>query len=198
MRFSKLTSTRAGRAVLAGVPVAVVATVLMGGVADGAVPVSFAVSGSQFQIGASQLNGTGFSQYAGVTKDEQGRSHSVAIANIRSASISNLCQSVVTKTPLGTVGLKITAGGGGTPATATDLQLGMTDLKGNASFDNVRIGVDASTVNTKAKGSVGDFAQDADSITITDLQQTAWSTQASVFNLAGLHMQLTDGQTCFK
>ncbi len=73
MKFRNLTQTHAGRIVLAAVPVAVVATVLMGGVANGAVPVSFAVSGSQFQISASQLDGTGFSQYAGVSNDTAGK-----------------------------------------------------------------------------------------------------------------------------
>jgi hypothetical protein len=198
MKFRTITSTRAGRVALAGIPVAIVATLLMGGVAQGSVPVSFAVSGGQFKISATELDGTGFSQYGGVTKGTDGTSHSVAIANIGSADIANLCQSVVTQTPLGKIGLLINAGGGGNPATATDLQLGMTDLMGNATFDNVRIGVDASTVNTKAKGSVGDFAQDADKVKITDLKQTAWSTQASVFNLTGLHMQLTNGTECFK
>jgi hypothetical protein len=51
---NRLTGTHAGRIALAAVPVAIVATALLGGVANGAVPVSFAVSGSQFQIGASQ------------------------------------------------------------------------------------------------------------------------------------------------
>lgn len=195
--FRKLTGTHAGRITLAAVPVAVVATVMMGGVANGAVPVSFDVSGSQFQISASQLDGTGFSQYAGVSADTSGKQHSVAIANINSASLSDLCQFVAADTPLGKVGLLITAGGGGKPATATDLQIGMTDLKGDATFNNIRIGVDASTVNTHAKGTAGDFAQDADSIRIAHLQQTAWSTQAAVFNLTGMHVQVTDGTTCF-
>jgi Family of unknown function (DUF6230) len=198
MKLTKLTGTHAGRIVLAAVPVAVVATVLMGGVANGAVPVSFAVSGSQFQIGASQLSGTSFSQYAGLATDTAGVQHQVAIANIGQASLTDLCQSVVTDTPLGKVGMLITAGGGGKPATATGLQIGMTDLKGDAQFNNIRIGVDASKVNTTAKGTAGDFAQDADSIKITGLQQTAWSTQASVFTLNGMHVQLTDGSKgCF-
>jgi Family of unknown function (DUF6230) len=198
MKLTKLTGTHAGRIVLAAVPVAVVATVLMGGVANGAVPVSFAVSGSQFQIGASQLDGTAFSQYAGVAADTAGVQHQVAIANIGQATLSDLCQSVVTDTPLGKVGMLITAGGGGKPATATNLQIGMTDLKGDATFNNIRIGVDASKVNTTAKGTAGDFAQDAESIKITGLQQTAWSTQASVFTLTGMHVQLTDGSKgCF-
>jgi hypothetical protein len=198
MKFRKLTGTHAGRIVLTAVPVAVVATVLMAGVANGAVPVSFSVSGSQFQISASSLDGTGFSQYAGVAPDTAGTQHQVAIANIKSATLADLCQSVVTDTPLGKVGMLITAGGDGHPASATDLQIGMTDLKGDSTFSNIRIGVDASTVNTGAKGSAGDFAQDADSITITGLQQTAWSTQASVFTLTGMHVQVTDGtKGCF-
>jgi hypothetical protein len=198
MKFRKLTGTHAGRIVLTAVPVAVVATVLMAGVANGAVPVSFSVSGSQFQISASSLDGTGFSQYAGVAPDTAGTQHQVAIANIKSATLAYLCQSVVTDTPLGKVGMLITAGGGGHPASATDLQIGMTDLKGDSTFSNIRIGVDASTVNTGAKGSAGDFAQDSDSITITGLQQTAWSTQASVFTLTGMHVQVTDGtKGCF-
>ncbi|MFJ8894426.1 DUF6230 family protein [Leifsonia sp. NPDC102414] len=198
MKFRSLTRSHTGRIVLAAVPVAVVSSLLMAGVANGAVPVSFAVSGSQFQISASQLDGTGFSQYAGVAPDTAGKDHQVAIANIKSATLADLCQSVVTDTPMGKVGLLITAGGGGAPASASDLQIGMTDLKGDSTFGNIRIGVDASTVNTAAKGGVGDFAQDADTVKIANLQQTAWSTQASVFTLTGMHVQLTDGSKgCF-
>jgi hypothetical protein len=198
VKFRKLTGTHTGRLVLAAIPVAVVSTFLMAGVANGAVPVSFSVSGSQFQISASQLDGTGFSQYAGVAPDTAGKDHQVAIANINSATLSDLCQAVVTDTPMGKVGLLITAGGGGKPATASNLQIGMTDLKGDSTFGNIRIGVDASTVKTSAKGSAGDFAQDADTVKITNLQQTAWSTQASVFTLTGMHVQLTDGSKgCF-
>ena len=198
MKFRKLAGSHAGRIVLAAVPVAVVSTLLMTGVAQGAVPVSFAVSGSQFQISATKLDGTGFSQYAGVASDTAGKQHQVAIANIKSATLSDLCQSVITDTPLGKVGVLITAGGGGNPASASDLQIGMTDLAGDAEFHNIRIGVDASTVNTTAKGSAGDFAQDSDTVTISHLRQTAWSTQASVFTLTGMHVQLTDGSKgCF-
>jgi len=193
----RLTRSHSGRIVLTAVPVAIAATLLMGGVAQGAVPVSFSVSGSQFQIGASKLEGTGFSQYAGVATDTAGKDHQAAIANIKSATLSDLCQSVVTDTPLGKMGVLITAGGGGKPASASDLQIGMTDLKGDSSFTNIRIGVDASTVKTDAKGQAGDFAQDADGISISNLQQTAWSTQASVFTLTGMHLELTDGRTCF-
>jgi hypothetical protein len=198
MTFRSFAKSHRGRIILTAVPVAVAVTVLGAGVAQGAVPVSFAVSGSQFQIGASQLDGTGFSQYSGVAKDTKGTYHPVAIANIKSAKLYDLCQSVSSDTPLGKVGVLITAGGGGHPATASDLQIGMTGLKGDATFGNIRIGVDASTVNTSAKGSAGDFAQDADTVNIKGVQQTAWSTQASVFTLTGMKLQLTDGSKgCF-
>jgi hypothetical protein len=197
MKFRSLTRSRLGRVALAAVPVGVAASLVMTGVAAGAVPVSFAVSGSQFKIAAASLDGTAFSQYAGVAAEKNGTPHPVAISNIGSASLSDLCQSVVTDTPLGKVGLLISAGGGGNPATATDLQIGLTDLQGDATFGNIRIGVDASTVNTPAKGEAGGFAQDADTIKISGLKQTAWSTQAGVFTLNGLHLQLTNGQECF-
>jgi len=73
----------------------------------------------------------------------------------------------------------------------------MTDLQGDASFQNIRIGVDASTVNTDIKGGAGDFAQDSDAIQISGLKQTAWMTQAAVFELKGMHVQMTDGAECF-
>jgi hypothetical protein len=197
-RSNKFTAKRAGRIVLAAVPVGIAASVLLGGVAQGAVPVSFAISGSQFKISASSLDGTGFSQYAGVTTDSKGGQHQVAIANIANATLTNMCQSVTSDTPLGKVGVKITAGGGGKPVVAQGLQIGMTDLKGDAKFTNIRIGVDASTVNTAAKGAAGDFAQDSDGVTISNLQQVSWSTTAAVFELNGMHVALTNGDDeCF-
>jgi len=194
----RVTAKRAGRIMIAAIPVAVAATVVLGGVAQGAVPVSFAISGSQFKISASALDGTGFSQYAGVTNDSKGGAHQVAIANIANATLTNMCQSVVSDTPLGKVGVKITAGGDGKPVVAQGLQIGMTDLKGDAKFTNIRIGVDASTVNTSVKGAAGDFAQDSDGITISDLKQISWTTTAAVFELNGMHVALTNGDDeCF-
>lgn len=194
----KLGSSHAGRIALVGIPAGIVSAALMGGVAQGAVPVSFAVSGSQFQISSSQLEGEGFSQYSGIAKGSEGKDHQVVIANIKSATLKDLCQSAVADTPMGKVGILIKAGGGDEPASAKDLQIGMTELMGDAEFKNIRIGVDASEVNTKAKGSKGDFAQDSDTISIDKLEQQAWSTQASVFTLKDMSLEMTDGsETCF-
>ncbi|PUB30185.1 hypothetical protein C8K30_102567 [Promicromonospora sp. AC04] len=198
MKLSKITGSRKGRVALAVIPVTIAASVLLGGVAQGAVPVSFAISGSQFKIGADKLEGVGFSQYAGVATASDGTQHPAAIANIKDAKLYNLCQSVVQDTPLGKVGLLISAGTGeGKPALATDLQIGMNDLSGTAVFKNIRIGVDASTVNTAKKGDAGDFAMDSDTVDINGLQQVSWSTQAAVFQLTDLSLKITDGTECF-
>ena len=193
----RLVSSHAGRIAMVAIPTGVVSAMLMGGVAQGAVPVSFAISGTQFKITSSQLEGTGFSQYSGVAKDAEGGEHAVVTANIKDATLENLCQSAVQETPLGKVGVLIKAGGKGTPVSAKDLQIGMTGLEGDAEFKNIRIGIDASDVNTKAKGSKGDFSQDADTINIKDLKQDSWSTTASVFTLKDMSLKLTDGsETC--
>ena len=189
----RLVSSHAGRIAMVAIPTGVVSAMLMGGVAQGAVPVSFAISGTQFKISSTELDGTGFSQYSGVAKDAEGAEHAVVTANIKNASLENLCQSAVQETPLGKIGILIKAGGKGEPATAKDLQIGMTGLEGDASFKNIRIGVDASDVNTKEKGSKGDFSQDADTVNIKDLKQDSWSTTASVFTLKDMSLKLTDG-----
>jgi hypothetical protein len=199
MNLKRIVTSRGGRIALVAVPVGVVAAVVMGGVAQGAVPVSFSISGTSFTMAGTELDGQQFSQYAGVAKLKDGKEVPVAIANIGDAKISELCQSVVTDSPLGKVGLVITAGQNGDPVTATDLQIGMTDLTGDAVFHNVRIGSDAATVVTDAKGSAGDFAQDADGITLKNFSQVAYSTTAGTLALTGMHMKVvTDGSGCGK
>lgn len=189
----RLVSSHAGRIAMVAIPTGVVSAMLMGGVAEGAVPVSFSVSGTQFKITSSQLEGTGFSQYSGQAENAEGKKQAVVTANIKDATLENLCQSAVQETPLGKVGILIKAGGNGTPASAKNLQIGMTGLEGDAEFKNIRIGVDASDVNTKAKGSKGDFAQDSDTISIKNLKQDSRSTTASVFTLKDMSLKLTDG-----
>ncbi|MCL2516291.1 MAG: DUF6230 family protein [Microbacteriaceae bacterium] len=190
MDLKRVVKSRGGRIALVAIPVGIAAAVVMGGVAQGAVPVSFSISGTSFTMGGTQLQGTGFSQYGGVAKLQDGKEVPVAIANITNATIANLCQSVITDTPLGKVGLVITAGGGSTPVKAQNLQIGMTDLKGDAIFHNVRIGSDAATVGTAAKGSPGDFAQDSDGITLNNFSQIAYSTTAGTLALTGMHMRV--------
>ena len=187
---------------------------MVGLVANGALAVGFNVSGQNFKVSADKLVATGFVQYGSVdaaidpgSNPPQQKPEPVAVSAMKTAEITNLCQSVVTDLGVfGKVTLVITAGDAGKPVTATDMVVDMTRLDGDADFHSIEIGRDASTLDKGptndpaelAQRRQGYFGQQATSVTITNLQQTAWSTVASEFNLKHLSMQLHWGQDeCF-
>jgi hypothetical protein len=165
--------------------------------AQGALGVSFAISGVQFTVTASTLNGTGFEQFGTVDATAGGAHHPVIVNAIGSATLNNLCQSV-DLSPLPAF-LKLTAGGSGTGgAKASNLVVDATSLSGgSATFSNIHIGQDPTTFdaipgfnpqsasNTPLQGT---FGQQADSVTITNLNQTAYATTAGTFTLPGLSL----------
>ncbi len=84
---------------------------------------------------------------------------------------------------------------------ATDLFVDATQLSGSADFTNIEIGRDASTMDKGPDGAQGMqdlFGQQADTVRISDLEQTAWATNAGTFKLSGLNMKITKGKKeCF-
>jgi hypothetical protein len=186
---------------------ATIPTVVAGGLvlamANGAIAASFAVSGQTFKISADRLDGTGFTQYGSMVAEKNGTPHPVAQSGIADAKLTNLCQSV--KVPNLPISLVIRAGGGGNPAHATDLLINMDELNGNATFTNINIGQDASTLNAAgpaAHGAAGAFGQQADKVVIDNLRQISWSTSAGSFALTGLNLKVdfaSDGKPkeCF-
>ncbi|MBX6357800.1 MAG: cholesterol esterase [Micromonosporaceae bacterium] len=195
--------TRWRRFAAAAIPAGVVAAGLFAGVAAGIVPVSINISGQSFKVSASRLEGDGFAQYPGVEVVEKDKTDPkkgikpVATSAIRSADLYDLCQSV--KVPGTPFVLQIHAGGGGTPAHADNLLISLDKLQGDATFTKIDIGIDASLAEKGgAPGNLGDFAQQADHVTITDLKQEAYRTQAGTFTLKGLDMRInTQGEECF-
>ncbi|RZU49177.1 hypothetical protein EV385_0913 [Krasilnikovia cinnamomea] len=186
--------------------------VLLAMVANGAVAAGFTVSGQQFKVSADELVATGFIQYGTVdARVEPGGDNQipepVAVSAMKTATLKNLCQSVVTDLgDFGSVSLKIRAGTGGDPATARDMVVDMSQLDGNANFTNIEIGRDASTLDKgptndpgeQAQRRQGMFSQQADTVTITDLKQVAWATAAGQFNLRHLSLRLHWGRDeCF-
>jgi hypothetical protein len=189
------------------VPAVAAAAAMVFGVANGAIAASFSVSGSQFKVSADRLEGTGFVQYGGFASEKGARTqngfpdltdprnHAVAISGMSSAKLFNLCQSV--KVPQLPISLVIRAGRAvGNPATATDLLIDASSLTGNATFNNIQIGVDASELSragANARGLQGQFGQQAESVVIANLHQVAWSTTAGQFNLNGLDLSISTG-----
>jgi Family of unknown function (DUF6230) len=186
------------------IPAAGVTALLLGLTANGALASSFSISGQQFQVSADSLTGTGFQQFGTVDYTAGQTPIVVAESEIGSATITNLCQSVVTDIPvLGDYTLKITAGGSGnSPVTASSLIIDANQLSGStATFNNINIGQDASTLNDVSHvplGTAGSFGQQATGVTITDLEQTAYSTSAGTFTLPGFSLSLSAGDgSCF-
>ncbi|MFD9909093.1 DUF6230 family protein [Streptomyces sp. NPDC059063] len=184
----------------------VAATAAIGvALSQGALAASFSVSGQQFKVTAKQLDGTGFVQYGAMDAGNSGH-HPVAVVGMDSAKITNLCQSVVVPVPLfGDVSMKLKAGGEGGPRVeAKKLFIDADDLRANATFTNVDIGVSVDRT-TKGPGPnpqdkpgkqyVPDsFAQQADKVRFTDVKQRAWATSAGTFKLSGLHMSVSKGK----
>ncbi|GAA2627608.1 DUF6230 family protein [Streptomyces vastus] len=184
----------------------VAATAAIGmALANSALAASFSVSGQSFKVTTKELKGTGFSQYgaidSGYTLDGKKTSHPVAVSAFKQATIKELCQSVVTPNipVLGNVSLILKAGGGKTPVEAENLYIDVADLKADAEFRNIDIGVAAGDANKGPGIAKGDkanpfgFAQQADSVLLKDVEQTAWATTAGTFKLSGLTMKLSAG-----
>jgi hypothetical protein len=191
--------TRWRRFALVTVPAVALAGLIVFGMANGAIAASFAVSGSTFKVSADTLDGTGFVQYGGLAVDKAGNKHPIAVSGIKSATLINLCQSVLAP---GGISLIIRAGRDkANPVRATDLLIDMTQLSGDATFTNIDIGADASLLTKGPSGAVGQaggFGQQADKVTINGLRQVAWSTSAGTFSLNGLDLQVSlSGEQCF-
>ena len=175
------------------VPAMATAATLVALTTEGVLAASISVSGTAFQVSASQLKGSGFEQFGGVVTESNGNPHPVAISAIKSASLSDLCQSV----SVGPVTLRITAGSGGTPASAGNLIVDSDSLSGDASFSNITIGQDAGTLDQVpgVTGPSGGFGQQATDVTINNLRQNTWLTTAGTFTLPGFNLSF--GKSCY-
>lgn len=201
--------TRWKRFAIVMVP-SVAATAAIGvGLAQGALAASFAVSGQEFKVRAGYLDGQGFSQYGGVVdayaelEGDEKIGRPVMVSTFKSATIEDMCQSVVTKVPLlGTFTLQLKAGYGDKSVTAKNLYLDISELKGDATFTDIDIGIAAKHTDDAKVGkgpAVKDdiqpngFAQQADKAVLTEVEQRAWATTAGTFTLGGLDMKIKKG-----
>jgi hypothetical protein len=185
------------RAAVMAVPAGAIAATLMVLTAQGALGVQFAISGMPFTVTATELKGEGFAQFGGLDTMAEGSPNAgdtggqvlVVVSAIKKATLTSLCQSV----DLGGTNLVITAGGGSQKVTASGLTTDSTDLSGDAAFDNIEIGNDASTLDKAGvQGPIGVFSQQSDTVTIGNLRQTNYATTAAVFKLPGLKLKFSD------
>ncbi|MFF9689202.1 DUF6230 family protein [Streptomyces sp. NPDC014623] len=206
--------TRWKRFALVMVP-SVAATAAVGiGLAQGALAASFSVSGQEFKVKATELEGWDFVQYgsvaSGKTLDGKAMHAPVAVSGFSKAYITNMCQSVVTpKVPgIGNVTLRLEAGGGGKPVFAKSLYLDVSELDTDAEFKNIDIGVAAGSlpksenkpgIQPNTQANPNGFAQRAEKAKLKNVRQKAWATTAGTFNLSGLKLRLSTDpdQECY-
>ena len=198
-----------------------VVALLMYLVATGVIAVSFAISGIPFKLSASTLSVTGFVQYATVdpvtnsssgpllpagssqTGSDSKLYDAATVTVLATASIADLHQTVCAPIPaplsllLSDKNLLVTidAGGGGNPATASNLVVDSPlETATDASFTNINIGQDLG--NALGGANNGSFAQAAQSVNITGLNQLAIGTSAGTFDLKGLSLSATFVSAC--
>jgi hypothetical protein len=187
---------RLRRAAVLAVPAALLGGTMMVLTAQGVLAAQLSISGMPFTVTADKLEGDGFEQFGGLdtmadnspNAGDTGGQVLVVVSAIKDAKLTNLCQSV----DLGGTNLLIRAGRGTTKVHATNLATDSTIVEGDASFWNIEIGNDASTL-TKAnvKGPLGVFSQQADKVEIDNLRQTNYATTAATFTLPGLHLSFS-------
>ncbi|MCX4805834.1 DUF6230 family protein [Streptomyces sp. NPDC058682] len=202
--------TRWKRFALVMVP-SIAATAAVGvGLAQGALAASFSVSGQDFKVSADKLDGENLIQYGGIAKGHDLKTgkevdHPVTISGFSNAKITNMCQSLVTPTPLGPITLQLKTGHKGTPAEASNIYLDVAELDTDAEFTNLDIGVAVGDSSHKTKPQAGTvsspyaFSQRADRAVLTNVKQKAWATTAGTFKLPNLKLRLMGGdQPCYQ
>ncbi|SER22840.1 hypothetical protein SAMN04487983_101312 [Streptomyces sp. yr375] len=187
---------RLRRAAVMAVPATFVAAGLAVLTAQGALGVQFAISGMPFVVTADRLDGTGFEQFGSLdsmienspNQGDTGGQVLVVTSVVQDGTITNMCQSV----DLGGIQLILTAGGGSKPVSVSNLAIDSDVITGDAEFNNIEIGGDASTfAKGGVKGPEGVYGQQADKVVIKKLYQHNYAATAAVFKLPGLHMSFS-------
>lgn len=171
-----------------------VAAALIALTAEGVLAANFSISGLPFTVTADRIQGEGLEQFAALDEMAPGSPNEgdtggqvvVIVSAIREARLTNLCQSI----DMGGMFLRITAGDNGTPVTATNLVVDSDLVSGDATFSDIEIGRDASTLDRVpgVTGNIGVFGQQARTVTIENLRQNNYATTASAFKLPHLRI----------
>lgn len=161
-------------------PALTIAGLLTGLTARGAIAASISVSGAEFLVTADRLTGSGFQQYPGqLTVDGATAGKPVIIVAIHNATLTKMCQSV----SVAGVTLRLTAGDGSAPVSASNLVVDVAALSGEtAQFKSMVIG-----------SGHGQLGEQADRVIITRLRQDTWLTTAGTFSLPGLALGFGSG-----
>lgn len=161
------------------VPTAVAGAVVLGGIAEGAIGVSF-TSGSPFTVTVDRVESDGLRIVPGASAGDPGLP--ALLARLPAAELSGLCQSVTADLPV--VG-RVTTVLRAPHVRTTDLVLEVRGITGGLDMSQLLLGPLAD-----ADGTPG---YQAGKTTLTDLKITAGAVTAGTFTIAGLDLSYHQG-----
>lgn len=175
--------------------------VMVGGMSQGAIAASFAISGTSYKASADKLDANGVVQYGSVDRSSS-QAHPVLVNGFRDAKLDNFCQSILVPgiPGIGEITIRLAAPGPG-GMQAKNLVLGIDNTTGDLTLNNVEIGRDAGTFDkgpSGLTGPAGGFGIQASSMQLDHLRQEAWSTTASTLRLNQVQIKALAGRhECF-
>ncbi|XVQ09774.1 DUF6230 family protein [Spirillospora sp. CA-255316] len=174
--------------------------VLAAGMAQGALPASFAVSGRQAKVAADEISGQGFALYPAVVTSVDGRRHPVMVLAMRTARVRGLCHSTSVRTPLGRYVLRLHTRPGEQASRVDHLVISATTVDADVDFGSLHLNRDASTLDAVPghAGAPGAYGLQSLGFTVRDVRAGTWLTTGGSFQVSGLRAALgRDVDECF-
>ncbi|MGH3662216.1 MAG: DUF6230 family protein [Micromonosporaceae bacterium] len=126
------------------------------GMARGAVAANYAVSGAPFKVVVGEAKLDGMVAYPDTAMDSGEKRHPVLLAGMGTVQARDVCMSMSTPTPFGTVGFRLNAGADGKSLTLRNTVADTTAVAdGAGTLTNAQIGRDASEFDNGVTGPDG-------------------------------------------
>ncbi|GAA4933534.1 hypothetical protein HD597_009605 [Nonomuraea thailandensis] len=181
-------------------PVAALTSLLVGATAQGVIGAMFVVSGNAFKLAVGELRGQGFTLAGGVVETRKGRTIPVISTGIRRAVVTDLCQSALVRTPVGTITIRLTGGRAGNVVTIDNLVIDLETGRTGASIRDLELGRDAATLDQVPGfgGPAGTFGSQASAVTLRNVRLSPRAATAATFSLPDLGLDVVRGESeCF-
>ncbi|RCG27828.1 hypothetical protein DQ384_25180 [Sphaerisporangium album] len=160
----------------------VAASLLVAAAVQGAVGVSFVVSGRKIKIRIDKLRAFDVVEFDTTLEAKDGRKIPVHVASNRRTEAFGFCQSYLFDTPLGPATFKLTGGTNGEPQVSEGTVLYALRITNDKTIStNVKLGLDASTLESVpgVSGPPGFVGQHTDVIVAFNSQQTLVATTSN-------------------
>ncbi|MBB6556279.1 DUF6230 family protein [Nonomuraea rubra] len=177
-------------------PVTVMTSLLVGATAQGVIGATFVVSGNAFKLAVGELRGQGFTLASDLVETRKGRKIPVIATGVRHAVVTDLCQSALVRTPMGTITILLTGGRAGNVVTIDDLVIELETGRTAAYLRDLELGRDAATLDQVPGfgGPPGSFGSQARAVTLRNVRLSPRAATAATFSLPDLSLDAVRGE----